>query len=378
MFEQAAKAHGCVLTSPACAGSPRKVSTDYRPLYDQLIRERFGSNTVVTAVEALAGDASTRRYERLRLRGSGAPATSVAMLLADRGIAMSSDELAVFEEAPRELPYLNVHRFLVSLGLNVPEVYLDASEQGVLLLEDIGDVALWDAVQGASQERILSLYHQAIEQLLLLQVEGSRRADKTCIAFQQSFDARLFEWELEHFLEFGIEKGLQQPLPQRDAALLREHFGEIASRLDAQPRFLNHRDYHSWNLYVQGDVIRVIDFQDALLAPAPYDLATLLGDRDTPRVISPEIEAQLLDEYGRLWNELSAHRLDSREIEHTYFLCALQKALKVVGRFHYLNLVKRKPGYMRYLPSTVRQVLRLLPRFPEHKPMADVLRRYLV
>ncbi len=361
-----------------CAGSPRKVSAEHHPIYDQLIRTRFGSSAVLTAVETLAGDASTRRYERLRLGGSGVPATTVAMLLADRGIAMSSDELAVFKEAPRELPYLNVHRFLVGLGLNVPEVYLDASEQGILLLEDIGDIALWDAVQGASPERILRLYRQAIEQLLLIQVEGSRHADIGCIAFQQSFDARLFEWELEHFLEFGIEKGLQQPLPERDAAVLREHFKEIARQLDAQPRFLNHRDYHSWNLYVQGDVIRVIDFQDALLAPAPYDLATLLGDRDTPQVISPEIEAQLLEEYAHRWNERSEHRLDRRELEHTYFLCALQKALKVVGRFHYLNLVKGKPGYMRYLPSTVRQVLRLLPRFPEHKAMADVLRRYLV
>jgi len=347
------------------------------PLCARLIQGRFGAAARVSAVVPLAGDASTRRYARLMLAGTGCPPTAVAMILADRGIAMSSDELAVFKETPRELPYRNVHRFLVRLGLNVPEVYVDATEQGLLLLEDIGDVPLWDAVQGVPTSRVLELYRKAIDQLLLLQIEGTRLHDDSCLAFQQSFDARLFLWELEHFIEFGIEKRLAQALPERDASVLREHFGAIAQRLDAQPRFLNHRDYHSWNLYVQGDVIRVIDFQDALLAAAPYDLATLLGDRDTPQIIRPEVEEQLLDDYLRRWNERAEHRLDAKDLADCYFLCALQKALKVVGRFHYLDLVKGKPGYMRYMPSTVRQVLRLLPRFPEYRAMADVLRRYL-
>ena len=80
------------------------------------------------------------------------------MILADRGIAMSSDELAVFKDAPKELPYLNVHRFLVGLGVAVPEVYVDAAERGVLLLEDIGDTALWDAVQQQPDEAVRRLY----------------------------------------------------------------------------------------------------------------------------------------------------------------------------------------------------------------------------
>lgn len=346
-------------------------------LLTELVHERFGRAARVQAVVPLAGDASTRRYARLQLEGSGVPSSAVAMLLADRGIAMSSDELAVFKEPPRELPYLNVHRFLVGLGVAVPEVYVDAAERGVLLLEDIGDTALWDAAQDAAPARVLELYRGAIDQLLSIQIEGTQRCEDTCIAFQQSFDERLFVWELDHFIEFGIEKRLQRSLPERDAVLLRTHFAALAQKLDAQERFLNHRDYHSWNLYVQGDGIRVIDFQDALLAPAPYDLATLLGDRDTPLVIRPEIEEQLLDYYFRRWNERAHTPLQRQAFEELYFLCALQKALKVVGRFYYLDLVKGKPGYMRYMPSTVRQVRRLLPRFAEHREMTAVLEKYL-
>jgi aminoglycoside/choline kinase family phosphotransferase len=353
------------------------VENERAALFDELVRKRFGARTAVRSVLALAGDASTRRYVRLRLEGPGAPPSVVAMLLADRGIALSSEELAVLKQPPTELPYLNVHRFLSRLGVAVPEVHVDASERGVLLLEDIGDVALWDAVQRQPPEAVQRLYERAIDQLLLMQIEGTRHADHDCIAFQQAFDERLYTWEFEHFIEYGIERRLGQTLPADDAAVLRRHFDVIAHRLDAAARYLNHRDFHSWNLFVQDGAIRVIDFQDALLAAAPYDLATLLGDRDTPQVVRPDVEATLLRYYRERWEALGGEAVDSSAFEDVYFLCALQKALKVVGRFYFLDIEKRKPGYLRYIPSTVRQVDRILPRFPEHADMASVLRKWL-
>ena len=105
-------------------------------------------------------------------------------------------------------------------------------------------------------------------------------------------------------------------------------------------------------------------------------MATLLGDRDTPHVVRPDVEAALLDYYRRRWEVLTGEEV-SRGFEDVYYLCALQKALKVVGRFFFLDIEKRKPGYLRYIPSTVRQIDRILPRFPEHADMAGVLRKWL-
>jgi aminoglycoside/choline kinase family phosphotransferase len=350
---------------------------DLAPRLQHLVRDGFGPAVRIRRRMPLAGDASTRQYVRLWLDGPGAPPTAVAMVLADRGIALSSEELAVFSGAPRELPYLNVHRFFTRVGVSIPTLYADASGDGLLLLEDIGETPLWDAVQGQAPDRIEQLYAAAIDQLLLIQIEGTRQRDANCIAFQQSFDERLFMWEFEHFIEYGIERRLGTLLPERDANVLRRHFATIARRLDRQPRYLNHRDFHSWNLFVQDGKVRVIDFQDALLAPAPYDLATLLGDRDTPLVVRPAIEAALLEYYQRRWHELGGPALEAGEFCEVYFLCALQKALKVVGRFYFIELVKRKPGYLRYIPSTVRQIQRILPRFPELGEMCATLQRYL-
>lgn len=341
----------------------------------RLAQEAFGEAAVAERIEPLAGDASTRRYARLWLSGSNAPPTAVAMILADRGVAMSSDELAVFKEAPKELPYVNVHQFLAPLGVPTPEIYFDASERGLLLLEDIGDTPLWDAVQGLPEGEAVRWYERAIDELLRLQIEGSRAADSSCIAFQQAFDERLFLWEFEHFIEYGIEKRLQLALPPAEAAILRDAFARLARDLGSARRFLNHRDYHSWNVYVHDGRVRVIDFQDALLAPAPYDLATLLGDRDTPQVVTPSVESHLLRYYHKEWHRRGGEPIARERFEHEYYACAFQKALKVVGRFYFLDMVKGKPGYLRFIPSTVRRVDGLLPRFGGE--MAEVVSRYL-
>lgn len=297
------------------------------------------------------------------------------MILADRGVAMSSEELAVLNDAPEELPYVNVHRFLAGLGVAVPALYLDASGEGLLLLEDVGDQTLWDAVQGQPETAVAALYRQAIDQLLLIQLQGTARADPACLAFRQSFDARLYEWEFEHFIEYGLNKRIGEPAAA-DLRIMRAHFAALARFLDRQARYLSHRDFHSWNLFVHEGRIRVIDFQDALLAAAPYDLATLLGDRDTPLVIHPGLERALLGYYCEGWERCGGPRWDESQLWDVYSACALQKAFKVVGRFHYLNSVRGKPGYLRYLPSTLRQIARLLSQRPELHELRTALARY--
>jgi aminoglycoside/choline kinase family phosphotransferase len=299
------------------------------------------------------------------------------MILADRGIAMSSDELAVFQEPLRELPYVNVHRFLERLGVAIPELYVDATERGLLLLEDIGDTPLWDALQGRSDAEQQALFEAAIDQLLRIEIDGTAARDDACIAFQQVFDRRLFEWEFEHFLEYGLLDRLPDGLPAAEQHELRQHFAALSAYLDEQPRVLNHRDYHAWNLYVCDGRIRVIDFQDALLAPAPYDLATLLGDRDTRDVVQPALEQRLLAYYAAAWARRGGAPWTAEQLWQVYATCALQKAFKVVGRFHYLHRVKGKPGYLRFLPGTWRQIARLLASWPALVAVRDILARHV-
>jgi aminoglycoside/choline kinase family phosphotransferase len=348
------------------------MDTKLRQTLDTVVSSVWGQGATIVNVIPLTGDASSRSYARLQLHGAE-PATAVVMILSGSVLPLSSDELAVFKEPLRELPYLNVYRFLKPLGVPVPELYYDGSTDGFLLLEDIGDVPLRDAAQGASTTVIEGLYRQAIDQLVLLQVEGSRRWNDACVAFQQAFDHRLFMWEFEHFIEWGLEEREKKSLPASEGKELRRLFDDISSRLDRAPRYLNHRDYHSWNLFVQNGDIRVIDFQDALLAPATYDLETLLNDRDTPTVINPALEETLAHYYHAAWHQRGGDTIARDRMWEEYNLCLLQKACKVVGRFYYLELEKGKTGYSRYIPPTLATIKRVLTRLPQYRRLQDIV-----
>ena len=306
----------------------------------------------IDALTHLAGDFSARRYLRATLRAGGAPATAIVMVLSGSGLPLSSEELGVFPEPPRELPFLDVHRLLTTIGVPVPEVYAAAVDRGIILLEDGGDVVLWERAI-ASPDRAEELYRRALDVLLLLHTRGSTCDDRSSIAFRQRFDERLLLWELEHFVEYGIERRLAIALTPTQRRGLDESFTAIATELAAAPTVLSHRDYHSWNILVRGNVPLVIDFQDALLAPAEYDLASLLTDRITPRLVTPAMEQRLLAYY---WGARGIETTD----RHRYCLTALHRALKVIGRVQYVALEKGKRGALEFLPDAAATARRML------------------
>jgi aminoglycoside/choline kinase family phosphotransferase len=269
------------------------------------------------------------------------------MVLAGSGLPLSSEELGVFPEPPRELPFLDVHRLLTAIGAAVPAVYLAAVDRGLLVLEDAGDTVLWDRASAApgSAER---LYQRALDALLVLHERGTAHRPQTSIAFRQRFDERLLTWELEHYLEWGVERRLGVTVTGAVRRGYAESFAAIAGELAAAPEpVLSHRDYHSWNILWHDDRPVIIDFQDALLAPAEYDVASLLTDRITPRLIDPAMEERLLAYY---W---AARRRPGDLDRRRYALVALHRALKVIGRLHYIALEKGKPAPLAFLPDVV-------------------------
>jgi hypothetical protein len=134
----------------------------------------------------------------------------------------------------------------------------------------------------------------------------------------------------------------------------------LAARLDRFPRVFSHRDYHRENLYIQDGLrIRIIDFQDALMAPAAQDLAVLLTTRDTDEVVTPTIERRILDFYCAGLARRGAAGLDDAEFMLSYRLCGLQHALKMIGRFEMFER-NGKTGYRRYIPHALAQARRML------------------
>jgi aminoglycoside/choline kinase family phosphotransferase len=353
------------------------VTDEFRQLLCDKLHAAFGAGAALHSLASLAGDASSRRYYRAFLRAPGAPQSIIVMELpAGSGLPLSSEELAIFNERPRELPFLNVHRLLSKIGVKVPVLYGHWEDERILLLEDLGDTALWDQVQGLAEDQVLTWYRKAIDELLILHTRGTQSGDASCIAFQQRFDAKLYLWEFDHFIEWGLEK---RPHAKASAAAidtLRRTFGEIASILERCSNCLSHRDYHSWNLMVHDGAVRVIDFQDALLAPPQYDLASLLNDRITDSVVQPHLEEVLVNYYINKSRDLGGRAMSVDEFFAIYRLSAIQRDLKVVGRFYYLDLVKGKPGYRKFIAPTARRLLRNFTQTAQTKAILPLLEEH--
>src|SRR5262249_52967920 len=132
------------------------------------------------------------------------------------------------------------------------------------------------------------------------------------------------------------------------------------------PFALSHRDYMAWNIHLCGDELVLIDFQDALIAPDALDLSQLLTDRTTVTVVDEPLEAELVPRFER---RRAAPRCPvAAGFAARYRRCALQHVFKVIGRFYFLEVVKRKPGYLAYLPSVYEVGRRMLRAMPELAP----------
>ncbi|MBV8450746.1 MAG: phosphotransferase [Deltaproteobacteria bacterium] len=307
---------------------------------------------------ALKGDASMRRFWRVSLGATRqGPVSAIAIDLGPDDLPLYARALKLVAEPLSEPPWLNVHRFLTRIGAQVPQIYAADIAARMLLVEDVGSMPLFEA---AKRSDAGDLYRLAVDKLLIFHTSGTEKLDDHCIAAKIAYDRRLFRWELEQFLEAGL--GEIAPGANRNAVA--HELDGLAGRLDLFPRVFSHRDYHGHNLFVQDGGrdqprLRVIDFQDALMAPAAQDLAVLLTTRDAARAITPKIERRILDYYYAALIRRNAQQLPFEEFRESYRLCVLQHALKVIGRFIVLEH-QGKSGYREYIPYALQQARRML------------------
>lgn len=333
-------------------------------------------------VQALPGDASNRRYFRVHL--NNAPVYSIILMqLADpEGFKASEEAVSGHESGIAELPFLNILRHLKEKGASVPTVYCYDEGAGLIYLEDLGDRTLAQVIQGIPPPVLERWYGQAIDQLVHLHLSASMPPSQPCWAFTRSFDEGLFLWEFEHFLEYGIVARQGRPMCAEDSDAIRDEFRQMAVWLASQPTVFTHRDYHSRNLMVSGDRLGIIDFQDALLGPVTYDLASLL--RDSYIVLEEPLIDKLIVRYrqGMLDGLPRARQAafllqDPDAFRRLFDFTSIQRNLKAAGRFVYIDRVKKNPNFLASIPNTLRNVRNNLMKYPELRRLQNHLMPYI-
>jgi N-acetylmuramate 1-kinase len=308
----------------------------------------------------MEGDASTRIFERLVLDNQAVVLMNAPRRPDGPPVRDGKPYSAIAHLAEDVAPYVAVAAGLRDRNLSAPTI-LDADlEHGLIIMEDLGNERI---VGGDPPAPIEARYEAAVD--LLVSLHRRRLPESLPVAPRR--DHRLPRYDMEAFL-IEAELLLDWYLVSADAAPaqpVREEFTSLwrealEPAVNAPPTWVL-RDYHSPNLLwlpEREDVARigVLDFQDALIGPAAYDVASLLQDA---RVDVPEeLEVTLLSRYARA--RLSDARFDAAAFARLYATLAAQRATKILGIFARLNRRDGKPQYLRHIPRLLGYLQRSL------------------
>jgi aminoglycoside/choline kinase family phosphotransferase len=327
----------------------------------------FRTPLQITEITGLAGDASSRRYYRVRL-GSGSPLPSLILM-------------HYLDDVPpgEELPFVNVHRVLRKAEVPVPEIHLAAPEAKLLFLEDAGDTTLETAVVNAkSKDETLLLYERCVEILVRIQSEGTRALDRDAIPARLAFDVEKFAWEIGFFFEHAVRGYGGIDLPESDERAIGNRLLPYLEELAALPRVLAHRDYHSRNVMVMEGVpgkrreLRILDFQDARMGNVFYDLGSLFRDSYVT------LDEKAVDHLSYVYRHAAPAELKRMGGDRAAFawrldMAALQRNIKAIGTFGNQAHARGKTFYLRFIPPTVAHLKANFERNPGMRPLARKL-----
>lgn len=298
-------------------------------------------------LRAASSDASFRRYFRFDV----------------------GDDTYVVMDAPPDkedtAPFLRIARRFYEVGLNVPRVIETDTDNGYLLLSDLGIKTYFPKLNHKTVER---LYGDALGALVVLQT-----ATLTEPQFLPDYSEALLREEMELFRTWYLGKHLKISLSDSQNTALDKVFASLVRSASVQPKVWVHRDYHSRNLMVMAkNNPGILDFQDAVLGPVTYDLVSLLRDC---YIRWPMEQVQ---EWVMGYHQLAQHSGipvcdDELQFLGWFDRMGVQRHLKASGIFARLCHRDGKSAYLDDIPRTLGYIMQVSRAYPELLPLAQLI-----
>ncbi len=309
------------------------------PRLDQLYHWLAGFFKTGFALVPITGDASFRRYFRLKLPSGTCYIVSDAPPTTEKNHAFLVTR-ALFEQ----------------LGVHVPALIHADVDLGFFVQEDLGPDLFLNRLQAEDADNPAVLYEGALQSLLKIQ-----RLKPTAEYDLPVFDHTLLMFEMALFRDWFLTQYLKIELTATQHDQLTLVFTYLSQLALEQPQVLVHRDYHSRNLVWRGDPhdVGVIDFQDAVWGPLTYDLASLFRDC---YIAWPEASVQRwVHDYFR---QAQHAGVVGAQVSWAQYLSwfktmGLQRNLKTIGIFARLHLRDQKSGYLPDIPRTLNYAMAL-------------------
>ncbi len=299
-------------------------------------------------ISPIAGDASTRRFFRIRTPDGR------TRVLMDHG-----------QPFDRETDDVRLARVFSAAGLRIAEILDVCGPVGCLLLEDLGDELLEVAVAEEDGRGARGLLERAVVLAAELADRGTRALSASDRRDGPVLDGERFRFEMDFFLEHfaGGWRGCTS-IPDG----LRGALHDLAAGAADSPRqVLCHRDYHSRNLMLLANgKLAMVDIQDARWGPDAYDLASLLRDAYV------DIDESWIDPLVDLYRS-TLENPPTEGFRARLDRVSVQRMIKALGTFGYQTTVRKSSRYLGAITRTVQRLRRLLPGPSETAPLYEML-----
>jgi len=300
----------------------------------------------------LQGDASPRRYERIKEKDRHCVLMDMPRMSDGPAIRDGKPYSALAHLAEGVEPFIAMTKALQQLDLSAPQIFASQPEDGFLLLEDLGPRVYFD--MAARGEDMTTPMRAAIDVLVHLSARhNDRQFTKNLDALAlAAYDGAALQIEVELLPDWYWPRIKNNAIAPADRTEFLQLWQPLWQHLEVGPRICALRDYHSPNLIwmpQRSGIARVglLDYQDAVLGAPAYDLMSLLQDarRDVPQ----EVEAEM---YSYYWQGLAQTKVeyDREDFDLSYAILGAQRATKILGIFARLAKRDHKPHYLAHMP----------------------------
>jgi len=259
--------------------------------------------------------------------------------------------------------FIAVTKLFAQLGARVPTLHGFDNENGFVLLEDLGNATFTHLLASESNEQ--ELYQTATDALIDFQSTSIQSSLSTHLP---AYDLALCIREAILFCEWYLPAALGRRLSEDEKSEFVEVITTLFNKTSSTNSIVVHRDFHVDNLLLVDNECAFLDYQDAVMGSAAYDLVSLL--EDARRDIDPDVKTTM-------WLHWLSHQNQSAEnAEYDFRFWGAQRHCKVAGIFVRLWLRDGKPVYLEHLDRVLNQ-LRESVNHQEMQPLADWLSRFL-
>ena len=261
---------------------------------------------------------------------------------------------AVLMECKKDDPdyerHLTYTKFFEASGIPVPKL-LGTDEPGRrALFEDLGDLSLYSWLRFPHDNDIIEAqYRRVLDILISLHSRASEHVDDCPLLAARIFDYDHLRWETAYFVERFVTGLKKTRIVEKKA--LDEDLHNLAKTVSSFLPVAIHRDFQSQNIMINAGAPHVIDFQGARMAPAAYDIASILWD--PYRRLDNTMRERLISYYVEGMKR-SETAFDANAFHETLLPCRLQRHMQALGAYGFLAVVKGKKYFLKHVPEALR------------------------